>query len=136
LPEAKIAFILREPRSWSSSVYRTFGEQPANKMVRYLKEGVLAYDELVQSGSSPVLIWYEELDRYPHAVVARLLGRTVSADAIWQAKTADSQANTAIARDAPKTKADDGQVDEFLRLWREVAPVDVIKRHSLEPLLC
>ena len=50
LPNARIAFILREPRAWSMSVYRAFAEPPPPPvMVRHLKEGVLAYDQLVES---------------------------------------------------------------------------------------
>ena len=85
-------------------------------------------------GSSPALIWYEELNNDPHGTIARLLGRDVDADAIQRAKAADAQAGTAVARDAPKVKADD-QAEEFCRLWRAAAPVDVIKRHALEALL-
>jgi hypothetical protein len=134
LPEAKIAFIFREPCSWSASVLRTFAE-PAAIMVRRLKEAVLVYDQLVQSGGSPVLIWYEELHSDSHAVVARLLGCSISAELIWKAKAADSQANMAVAREAAKAVAGE-QTEEFFRLWREAAPVDIIKRYSLVKLLC
>ena len=67
--------------------------------------------------------------------MARLLGCSISAELIWMANAADSQANMAVAREAAKAVAGE-QTEEFFRLWREAAPVDIIKRYSLVKLLC
>jgi 2-aminoethylphosphonate-pyruvate transaminase len=138
VPEARFAFLLRDSRSWARSRHRAFNDPP-RALADILYRGVMAFDALARRGAAPMLVWYEDLVAEPRAILARLgvPPTALAAEATLARLLAqDAQADTDIARDRPAGAplADDA-LREFARLWSEIAPRDVLRRHGMERLL-
>jgi len=137
LPDARIAFVLRETPSWAASVHRAFGEPP-EVMVRRLSDGLAAYDRLVEGGAAPALVWYEDLRAEPQRAIEALIGRALGpeeAAAVGAAAEQDSQAGTGLDRSIVRRRPlDEAVLSEFRRAWSEAAPRALIEKHGLERL--
>jgi hypothetical protein len=95
------AFLLwRRLAPWALSRHRTFGESPAS-VAAVLRQAVDAADKLLGEPAPPTILWFEDLRRDPVAVLlACVPDLALDLDRVHRVMAADSQAGTAIARDA------------------------------------
>ena len=136
VPEARMAFMMRDRAGWARSRHRAF-QDPPQGLADLLKRGVQTFDALVRAGRRPLLIWYEDLIADPAATLRRL---GVPAQALEPVDLTallrhDAQEGTAVSRHAiAASRAPDGVVEAFEAIWRQIAPRALLRTHGLERL--
>jgi hypothetical protein len=138
VPEARFVFMFRDPTEWANSCHRAFGNTP-KELAWSLYFSVKAYDELVESGGNPILIWYEDLIADPRHELERL-GIEISSDSAKRLNLTlniDAQEGTSISRESLKQNADFSTKDlEIMQAeWSTIAPRELIERHTLDRLM-
>lgn len=137
VPEARIAFMLRDRLGWANSRHRAFADPP-QALADLLARGVRTYDALVRGGHRPVLVWYEDLVADPLATLGRLGVSTTTLDAAGLAGllSRDAQDGTSISqRNTGGRRLSDEARQAFEAAWNAAAPRDMLRRHGLERLL-
>lgn len=139
IPEARCAYMLREPQSWARSRHRTFGDDPAT-MAHMLKWGVQTYDALVSAGARPALVWYEDVAARPQraltdlGVAADRVAR-LTPEAVAAVMSQDAQEGTGISRSDGTTRQLSAEgLRQFIEEWERIMPKEIIARHGLERL--
>jgi hypothetical protein len=113
------AFLLwRRVAPWALSRHRTFGESPAS-VAAVLRQAVDAADKLLGEPSPPTILWFEDLLHDPAAVLqACVPDLALDLDRVGRVMATDSQAGTAIARDALAGATEDADfADAFAASW-------------------
>lgn len=114
------AFLLwRRLAPWALSRHRTFGETPAS-VAAVLRQALDAADKLLGEPAPPAILWFEDLLADPAAVLRSCVPDTVlDLDRILAAMATDSQAGTAIAREALANAPEDADfAAAFATSWR------------------
>jgi hypothetical protein len=113
------AFLLwRRLAPWALSRHRTFGETPAS-VASVLRQAADAADKLLGEPAPPTILWFEDLRRDPASVLRTCVpGTTLDLDRVHAVMATDSQAGTAIARDAVAGAIEDTDfADAFAAAW-------------------
>jgi hypothetical protein len=135
VPEARMAFMLRERLTWAGSRHRAFNDPPA-ALADILRRGVMTLDALARGGHRPVLIWYEDLLADPGGSLARLDVAAPDPGVLAAALAGDAQAGTSVSRDATASRRlPEAFAAGFEAAWAAVCPRDVLFRNGLERLL-
>ena len=137
VPEARMAFMLRDRLAWANSRHRAFNDSPA-ALADILRRGVLTFDALARAGHCPLLIWYEDLLANPHATLARLDVPAAALDGagLSAVLARDAQAGTSISQEnTGRRRLSDGDAAGFEIAWAAAAPREALRRNGLDRLL-
>lgn len=118
-PDTRPIFIFRDWRTWAVSMHRAFGTGGAN-LARNMRRGILAYHRLMERGSRPILLWYEDLRS---GVGDSLVELGISGLQDLATGDNDAQAGTSLSQDTLTNNADYAEIfRDFEETWSWIRP--------------
>jgi LPS sulfotransferase NodH len=128
-PQARFLFLFRDAEPWVRSFVTAFGHE-APRLVSNLAAAIRACALIADGGARVAIMTYEQLARDPAAALEALAATGLLAGpppdpaALAQAAAADSQAGTAISREARAARGagEDPAVAATLAAFRELWP--------------